>query len=204
MDFVYLPFLINPDEKQFINGKEVNIFNSAMLKHKEFLSNIKDYTNPIEDDEEILTSPVNSKYYDIKSLNSLKIDVPSSFGVFHVNIASLDKHIDDLNQVLSHLKYNYDVIGISEHKIKKDCQPSNNINITGYEPFIFEPTETTHGGTGFYIKQNTDYIERPDLKFNSPSNYASMFIEIKFPKKKDILLSISRLPILPMIILNPF
>ena len=25
-----------------------------------------------------------------------------------------------------------------------------------YHEFIFEPTETTHGGTGFYIKDNID------------------------------------------------
>ena len=31
-----------------------------------------------------------SKYY-VKQLNSIKIDLPSSFGLFHVNIASLDK-----------------------------------------------------------------------------------------------------------------
>ena len=47
--------------------------------------------------------------------------------------------------------------------------------MTGYDPFIFEPTETTHGGTGFYIK-NTGYVERPDSKFVSPSDHESMFI----------------------------
>ena len=78
--------------------------------------------------------------------------MPSSFGLFHVNIASLDKHIDDLKLILSLLNYNFDIIGISEHKILKDTLPSNNIKIPGYEEFIFEPTETTHGGTGFYIK----------------------------------------------------
>ena len=117
-------------------------------------------------------------------MNSLKIDLPSSFGLFHVNIASLDKHIGDLNLILSQLKYNFDVIGISEHKLFKDTSPYNNINIPGYLEFIFEPTETTHGGTGFYIKDNIDYITREDLRINSPSNFESMFIEIQFQKKR--------------------
>ena len=131
---------------------------------------------------------MNSKYYDIKQLNSLKIDLPSSFGLFHVNIASLDKHIGDLNLILSKLKYNFDVIGISEHKIFKDTSPSNNINIPGYHEFIFEPTETTHGGTGFYMKDNIDYVIREDLQINSPSDFESMFIEIQFPKKKNLII----------------
>ena len=140
----------------------------------------------------MIGSRVNSKYHDIKSLNSLDVDTPSSFGVFHVNIASLDRHIDDLKELIAECKHKFNVIGISEHKIKIDKDkniklPSNNIDITGYDPFIFEPTETTHGGTGFYIKQNTDYVERPDLKFVSPSDHESMFIEIIFPNRKNLI-----------------
>ena len=95
---------------------------------------------------------MNSKYYDIKQLNKLKHDKESSFGLLHVNIASLNAHIDDLRTLLSRLKPELDIIGISEHKIKKNLKPSNNIDIGGYDEFIFEPTGTTHGGTGFYIK----------------------------------------------------
>ena len=64
-----------------------------------------------------------------------------------------------MRQVIFPFKYKFNIIGISEHKIKKDKDnniklPSNNIDMTGYDPFIFEPTETTHGGTGFYIKKH--------------------------------------------------
>ena len=89
-------------------------------------------------------------------MNSLKLDLPSSFGLFHVNIASLNKYIDDLKFILTQLNFNFDIIGISEHKILKDTVPSKNIKIPGYEEFKFEPTESTHGGTGFYIKDNLD------------------------------------------------
>jgi exonuclease III len=56
--------------------------------------------------------------------------------------------------------------GISEHKILKDSLPSNNIEIAGYEEFIFKPTETTHGGTGFYLKDTLDYDKRNNLQIN--------------------------------------
>ena len=61
----------------------------------------------------------------------------------HVNIASLDAHIDDLRMALGRLKFSFDVIGISEHKIRKNCEPSNNIELPGYDEFKYEPTGTT-------------------------------------------------------------
>ena len=117
----------------------------------------------------------------------MKPDLPSSFGLMHTNIASLNNHIDDLRFFLSRLKFNFDIIGISEHKIVKDTPISNNITIPGYEDFIFEPTESNFGGTGFYIKQNIVYDRRKDLQINSPYNYESTFIEIKFPQKKNLI-----------------
>ena len=89
----------------------------------------------------------------------MKIDLPSSFGLFHANIASLNLHIDDLKLTLSKLNITFDIIGISENKIRKYTLPSNNISIPGYD----ESTETTHEGTEFYINNNIDYISRKDL-----------------------------------------
>ena len=139
----------------------------------------------IENDEVETLPQINSRYYDVNLFNSLKIDLPSSFGLFHVNIASLDKHIDDLNETLSLLKYNFvfEIIGITEHKIRIDKEPSHNTKIPGYDDFIFVPTATDFGGTGFFIKQGLNYIRRVDLDINSPGNYESMFIEIVFPKR---------------------
>ena len=79
---------------------------------------------------------------------------------------------------MTSLNFNFHIIGISEHKIRKDTLPSNNISIPGYEEFIFETIETTYGGTGFYIKDNIDYITRKGLQINSPGNFESIFIEI--------------------------
>ena len=65
---------------------------------------------------------------------------------------------------------------------------TTNINIEGCHPFIFDPTEATHGGTGFYTKDSLVFRRRYDLKFNSSSAYESTFIEIILPKKKNIIL----------------
>ena len=92
---------------------------------------------------------IDSDYYGVNKFNKLKTDKSSSFGVAHVNIASLDADIDDLRTTLSRLKFSFYVIGISEHKFSQGSNSSNNIDITGYQKFDFEPTGTMHGGTGF-------------------------------------------------------
>ena len=102
---------------------------SKFVRQCESIQNLIN-SNMDDDSDELFSTQVNSKYYDIKQLNSLKVDVPSSFGLLHVNIASLNAHIDDLKTVLARMKFNFDVIGISEHKI-----PSNNIDIAGYNEF---------------------------------------------------------------------
>ena len=150
---------------------------------------IEKQISAVENDnsDELFTSTVNSNYYAMNKFNSLKIDKSSSFGFLHVNIASLNKHFDELSETLSRLKYNFDVIGISEHKITKEKLPSNNITLPGYEEFIYEPTGTTHGGAGFYIKTGLDYVVRDDLKLNTPSFFEAMFIEIILPDRKNLI-----------------
>ena len=115
----------------FANLDEENILNS--LEVKEFIAQCESIQNCVNIDDDDLPSSINSKYFDITQLNSL-------------NIASLNKHIDDLKLILSQLKFKFDVICISEHKIFKDTLPSNEIKIPGYDEFIFAPTEGVCGG----------------------------------------------------------
>ena len=160
--FTILPFPVecegNPFGKPASTPKpDISSMNPSQLK--KFVEQCEKIENQLKSKDEdefgnndLSSTTVNSKYYNLKQLNSLKPDKLSSFGLLHVNIASLDAHIDDLKTVLSRSKFNFD-IGVSDHKIKNDCSPSNNIEKTEYNDFDFEPTGTTHGGTGFYIKK---------------------------------------------------
>ena len=51
-------------------------------------------------------------------------------------------------------------------------------------PLYLTPLKTSQGGTGFYIKESLVYVRWDDLKFNSPGNYESTFIEIILPERK--------------------
>ena len=101
-------------------------------------------------------------------------------------MASIDKHFDELSLTLSLLDVKFDLIGITEHKIKKDTEPLKNIDFHGYSPFLYQPTDTTHGGAGFYIDNNLDFKKRKDLKFNSTGNFKTIFIELIIPNRKNV------------------
>ena len=110
-----------------------------------------DNAHSLEFDE--FPNPINSKYYEI----FIKHDPTSFFSLFHTNLASINKHFDDM-QNPSCLETKFDIIGITEHKIKDHNTPNLNINLSGYHPFIFETSGTNYGGTGFYIKESIVFI----------------------------------------------
>ena len=148
------------------------------------------YSSECEDNraDNLLSPSLSSKYVDIKSFNSnvKHVNAESSLGLFHVNIASLNLHCDDLRFVLSRLNHNFDVLGITEHKLSVDCDPLNNIDIPGYN-FIYEPTLSSCGGAGFYIKNSVDFIVRDDLKMNQKSDHEAIFIELILQNRKNLI-----------------
>ena len=74
-----------------------------------------------------------------------------TIGFLHTNIASLYKH-DDLVITLTQLKFEFHVIAITEHKIR-DTIPIQNIEIPGYHEFIYDSSETSHGGDWFLCQK---------------------------------------------------
>ena len=97
-----------------LGKKQISKLNILPAKDIHFATEcdlIQNYLNS-EKDEDILLNHVNSIQF-----NSMKIDLPTSFGPLHTNIASLNLHIDDLKLILSRLNFKFDIIGICEHKI---------------------------------------------------------------------------------------
>ena len=85
--------------------------------------------------------------------NKIKHNKEASFNLIHTNLASIAKH-HNLQLTLPLLKTKFDFIGITEHKINKEKNtPISNIDIPGYQAFLYDYLETTHGRTGFYIKK---------------------------------------------------
>ena len=107
--------------------------------------------------------------------------------MFHINIASLSLHIDDLKMLLSILDHPFDIIAVSETKIKDEFEPVTNFTIPGYN-FQHTPTKSDFGGVGLYYKSSLDFIKRDDLSLSVHTIAESIFLELSFEKNKNILI----------------
>ena len=142
-DQLFLPFSDLNDNEFLINSSGFDttissdvtfLLNQDKLKFKADCDNLTaSFLNYGDNDDTVsyLDTGIDSSYYDIDDFIKCKPDKTSSFGLLNLNIASINKHIDDLRLILSLLEYNWDVIGISEHKIgeKKQCSLLDDINI---------------------------------------------------------------------------
>ena len=78
-----------------------------------------------------------------------------SFTMIHLNIASLQRHIDELRSLLTLLNHPFDVICITETRLHQ-ASPLVNIEIPGYD-FHHTPTLSQCGGAGIYVKSTHEY-----------------------------------------------
>ena len=128
----------------------------------------------------------NSKYYTPSEFLSAKIS-RDTFTMFHINIASLSLHLDDLKTFLKILDHPFDIIAVSETKIKENSgsSPITNFDIEGYN-FYFTPTKTDFGGVGLYIKNNYSVKPRDDLSHSVSTIFESIFMELESSNSKNI------------------
>ena len=168
-----------------------SIFPSKSLKM--FFTEIN-YFNQIdnnnEDDnsnEEDNTSGINCNYVDIESFNHTPNK--KDFSLFHLNIASLSKHKDELETILTMINYKFDIMGITETKLKKNSAPIIDINIEGYNCFS-TPTEADKGGALIYVADKFNNKPRKDLDLimYKANLLESIFIEIINLKSKNVII----------------
>ena len=128
---------------------------------------------------------INCDYYDTttKIPNSSK----PNHSLFHINIASLGLHKEELIAAISLTNLEFDIIAISETKIMKNTTPTYDITLPGYKEPFHTPTESHKGGVLIYVKENLDVKRRNDLesKMYEAGMLESVFIEILNDKKKN-------------------
>ena len=94
----------------------------STLKPPENLSNLVNEFNSFSSQQIKNTENIiNCKYYDIEEIQSLNnLNHKNVLSLFHINTCSLSKNIEELEYLLDKVKIGFDVIGISEPRIKKD------------------------------------------------------------------------------------
>ena len=133
-----------------------------------------------EQNEETL---INCEYYDYSK--SIPMSNVKNKSIFHMNIASLSKHKEELEAALSLLDFQFDIIGITETKILKGVTPIISPSLDGYT-IVSTPTESTKGGTSIYIKKPLVFDRRDDLEniMYKPKELESVFVELAGKKNQ--------------------
>ena len=97
----------------------------------------------------------------------------------------MSKNLDQLQNVLSAAKIDFDLIGTTETKQQVDKDFLVNVNITGYHMYT-QPSKSNAGGVAIYIKNNLDHFIRDDL-CKLDDCFEAVWIEIKNSKGKNSL-----------------
>ena len=92
---------------------------------------------------------------------SMKVTSTKTF--LKMNISSLCHNFDDLHTLLSEINLKFDIIGITETRLKKNSIRNINIDLKGYT-IEHTPTEANCGGALLYINNTFNYTVRNDLR----------------------------------------
>ena len=118
--------------------------------------------NITDEPESEYDQPINCSYYNCEEFISANFNSNQNFSILHLNIHSITLHIKELRLLLETLGYKFDILAISESKLKDES--TVNINITGYRPPCVKFTEAEKGGTMIYVAMELNYKPREDLE----------------------------------------
>ena len=151
---------------------------------------IEEYNSRVinNENESEYNNPLTCNYYDIDEFTKCKFNSSKTFSIMHLNIHSIQLHIDELKNLLKMLDYTFDIITISESKLKKD--PIINIEIPGYKTPCITKTEAEKGGTLIYVLKDINFKRRKDLEIYQSKNLESTFIEIINQKESNNIIGV--------------
>ena len=154
-----LPFINNPNEVD-VNFIPTD-FQEKLFNELNTAINDNSFDLNIEGDE--TNSFIDCKYYNYDKFSEMNFNQSKSFSILHYNIHSIERHIEEFRIALSLFDFQYDIICISESKLRKDCEPKVDISIEGYQSPVGTSTEATKGGVLIYAKIGINFKPRNDL-----------------------------------------
>ena len=118
-----------------------------------------------------------SWYFTLHDLTALSYDKKNDFSEFHLNINSLQYLVDELQTFLSNCPTDFQILGISESRLKTDISTTTNIQLPGLN-IEHMPTKSANGGALLYIKETINYKLKTDLNVEKEKELESIFLEI--------------------------
>ena len=101
----------------------------VLIKPQKNFSDLFNEFNNFSDRNKNQENVSNCKYYDLNEVKSLnKLNNKSFLSLFHLNICSLSKNVEDLGYLLDSTNRNFDSIAMSKTRIIKNKDQTNHIN----------------------------------------------------------------------------
>ena len=196
-----LPFL-NINDKQHeltmdgINYPEESDVNNLFLNQSQLniINKINNLTNQYSDNNDAdfddAIPLIDCQYYSTDSFKSMKFNSSKEFSILHLNIHSIEAHIEDFRIALQLIDYKFDFICLSESKIIKNSEPKIDISIDSYQAPVGTPTISSKGGVLIYVKEGINFEPRDDLIMSKDKELESYFIEVINEKKKNSIVGV--------------
>ena len=91
----------------------------------------------------------------------------------------MQKQKEELETILSMINFKFDVMGLTESKIRKNIDPITKLNFDGYQVYS-TPTEVEKGGSMLYVATRLAVISLIKLEkiMYQPKQLESLFIAI--------------------------
>ena len=162
-----------------MNGTQyTHLTNDVKIKPKKIRETIFEELKLFSDNENI-----ECKYYVNQQFKKNSFDkLNNQMTLFHLNISSLPYLIDEFTELLSDLKTNFKIIGITESIFSTKKDPTNNIDKPNHN-IQHTPTKSDKGGALLYISKELNYKSRNDQKLYKDKNLESVFVD--FLSKSD-------------------
>lgn len=153
------------------------------------LFNLNTHNPNIDPDCNLLCNQIRCNYYSPYKFAEFtkKLESKNCLSIFHNNIRSLSKNLEDFQNHLFHeFDFNFSIIGLTETRITSKNDVIYNLNIPGYS-FEYVLTPLSAGGVAIYVKDHFNYRV---LEKTSNVSYQAMWIEIQFSKRKNVICGI--------------
>ena len=161
-----------------------------LTKTRKQLTNEEKLINQLSDAMNSTDLPNPSTYYSIDKFNKyFKSNSFNGTNLLHLNIPSLPYNYEQLHTLLADIDINFDIIGITETRMRTGQKALNNIDT---EKYVIQHTTTDAccGGALLYIKEGITYKVRNELKITKSKELESIFIETQNNhERKNVIVS---------------
>ena len=173
--------------KQILPFSELSDSQLSRVTIKNLISSPKKIiwdNNLVSLNDQYETAIKNDSFTPNEFYGNLKTISPTYNLYIHMNISSIQYHINDLRDLVESWLNKPKIIGITECRLRKNRKVLSNVDLNDYS-FEFTTTKSTKGGTLIYIQNDLRYNISKDLNLYRGKELESTFIEIIKPNVRN-------------------